>query len=334
MRAIYYTETGGPDVLQLGERPEPSPRKGEVVVRVRVSGLNPSDTKSRAGWGGDPMPADLVIPNNDGAGVIDAVGEGVDPSRLGQRVWIYEATREGRNLGTCAERVAVPKHLAVPLPEAISFETGAALGVPAMTAHRATFGDGSLEGKTVLVTGGGGGVGHMAVQLARWGGARVLATASHSEDVELARKSGAEHVIDYKKEDVVARVMDITDGEGVHRIVDTSFAANLPVSAEVIRPMGTIATYFSAHDPDKGMRFPFWDLLMKNVRVQTTFVYGMDDAAHRAAVRDISAALNEGALSAHIGGRYPFTRDGVASAHADLDGGKLTGKAVISVSGG
>lgn len=195
MQAAYYeTQGAARDVLRYGEMARPEVALGEVLVRVRASGINPSDVKYRSGWSGLPLQFPRVIPHQDGAGEIEAVGEGIDSSRIGQRVWIYEA-QSNRAFGTAAEYVAVAADKAVPLPTTATFETGAALGVPAMTAHRCLFADGPVQGQTVLVTGGGGAVGSCAIQLANWGGAFVLATASRDDTLEAARRSGADAVI-------------------------------------------------------------------------------------------------------------------------------------------
>ena len=332
MRAIYYDRTGDAgDVLQEGDLPTPEPGPGEVRVRVVASGVNPSDTKSRGGWGGGERSGARVIPHNDGAGEVDAVGEGVDRGRVGQRVWVYEATREGRDRGTCAPWCVVPERLAVPLPGGVGFGVGAALGVPAMTAHRALFANGSVRGRTVLVTGGGGGVGQMAVQLAAWGGARVLATVHGEEQAADALAHGADATADYTQGGVAAWVKEQTDGGGVDRIVDVNFGANLPVTLEVLKPYGTVATYASGQDPDTEVPVPFYRLLMKGLQVQTVFVYLMSREAHEHARRDVTAALGAGALTARIGATYPFSAQGVARAHDDLDARRFHGKAVVEV---
>src|SRR5215216_6647097 len=213
MRAAWYERKGAArEVLQVSELPIPEPGLGEVRVRVAVSGINPSDTKGRTGWRGQTdMPFSQIIPHQDGSGTIDAVGADVPASHVGEQVWIYEAQR-GRAFGTGAEYVVVPTSNAVRLPEGASFVDAACLGVPAMTAHRCLFADGPIARKTVLVTGAAGGVGQYAVQLAKWGGATVIATVSSAEKAEQARAIGADHVINYRDEDVVARVQETTGG--------------------------------------------------------------------------------------------------------------------------
>ncbi|HEX8668372.1 MAG TPA: NADPH:quinone reductase [Allosphingosinicella sp.] len=247
MRCAWY-ERKGPavDVLQVGEQPAPHPGPGEVLVAVRASGINPSDTKGRSGARGNTaMPYPLIIPHQDGAGIVEAVGEGVPESRVGERVWLYEA-QLGRPFGTAAQYVALPARNAVPMPEGLGFVEAAALGVPALTAHRCVFADGPVAGKTVLVTGGAGAVGFYAIQFARQGGARVVATVSGDAQAELARSAGAEFVIDRHAGNVVAEAAALLGAEGersVDRIVEVAFGANLTASLRMLKPNGTIAAY-------------------------------------------------------------------------------------------
>src|SRR6202043_2221998 len=203
MKAVWYERTGAaPDVLTFGDMPTPLAGPGEVRVRLEASGVNPADVGRRAGnYRGLEFP--LIIPNSDGAGVIDQVGEGVTRLKAGQRVWLFNGQRNGRALGTAAEYIALAEQLVTPLPDQVSFAQGATLGIPGMTAWCCLFGDGPIAGRTVLVTGGAGAVGHYAVQLAKWGGARVIATVSSSFKAEQARLAGADLVIDYKTEDVI-----------------------------------------------------------------------------------------------------------------------------------
>src|SRR5262245_39256383 len=329
MKAIWYERKGAPhDVLAYGDQPEPQAGPGEVRVKVAVSGLNPSDTKGRGGWRGQTaMQFPRVIPHQDGAGVIDQAGAGVDPKRIGERVWVYEAQR-GRPFGSCAEYVVVPAEQAVPLPSGIDFGTGAALGVPAMTAHHALFKDGGIQGQTVLVTGGAGAVGQAAVMLARWGGARVLATVSTPLAAEVAKASGADVVIDRKREDVVARVKEVTQGAGVDRILDVWFEANVETDLAILKPNGAIASY-SAGSPAEAVSFPFPRYMAKGITLHTIMVYGMSREAHWAAARDVTAVLKSGAYRPRIGARFPLSR--TADAHVAQDDASVVGKIVIDV---
>jgi len=329
MKAVWYERKGGArEVLTYGERPDPDPGPGEVRVKIIVSGLNPSDLKGRSGWRGAlEMQYPLIIPHQDGAGIIDRVGPGVAPARIGERVWLYEAQR-GRAFGTAAEYVIVPAEQAVTLPDGVAFETGAALGVPALTAHRALFIDGTILGQTVLVTGGAGAVGQAAVLLAKWAGARVIATVSRAEQAAVATASGADWVINRKDEDAAQRIVAVTGGAGVDRVVDVAFEANLETNLKVLKTNGAIATYAPAAEyPD--IRLPFYQLFTKAITVHLVFVYVMSRAAHEAAVRDVTAALAAGRYSPHIGPRFPLAE--TAAAHEALESGKTIGKVVIDV---
>lgn len=330
MRAISYRRFGpAAEVLELGELPDPRPGPGELLVRVHASGVNPSDVKTRAGLRGT-IPFPRIVPHNDGAGIVEAVGEGVDPARVGQRVWLYNANRspDGMSqgaIGTAAERVAVPAAQAVPLPEGTGFVEGACLGVPAMTAHRAVFADGAPAGKSVLVTGGAGAVGYYAVQFARLAGARVFATVSSAEKAAHARDAGAAAAIDYKREDVAARLLELTGGEGVDRIVDVDFGANLEVGQRVLRPGGVIASYASMAAPRPA--FDYYGFMFKNAVFRFVFVYAMDEAAKAAAARDITALLEQGKLRHLVAGS--FALEETAAAHEAVESGKAIGNIVV-----
>lgn len=328
MRAAWYERKGAArEVLQVGVLPIPEPGPGEVRVRIAVSGINPSDTKGRTGWRGQTeMPFPRIIPHQDGAGVIDAVGADVPASRVGERVWLYEAQR-GRAFGTGAEYVVVPSSNAVHLPEGVSFVDAACLGVPAMTAHRCLFADGPIAGKTILVTGAAGGVGQYAVQLAKWGGASVIATVSSAEKAEQARAIGADHVINYHEEDVAARVQEITGGAGVDRIVEVAFGTNLPTSVQVLKTNGVIATYSSDADPTPTI--PFGQFLGKDLTVRFVLVYVMGELAHQEAIKDITTALEAGLLHPVV--VQHFSLDEIATAHEAVETGHTAGKVLIDL---
>ena len=329
MRAAWYERKGtAREVLQIGQMALPELGPGQVRVRVAVSGINPSDTKGRSGAGIGPktMQFPRVIPHQDGAGVIDAVGAGVPESRVGERVWLYEAQR-GRAFGTAAEYVVVPSDNAVRLPAGVSLVDAACLGVPAMTAHRCLFADGPIAGTTIVVTGAVGGVGQYAVQLAKWGGATVIATVSSAEKAAQAHSIGADYVIDYRAEDVVARVQAITDGAGVDRIVEVAFGANLPVSLQILKTNGVIATYSSDADPQPTI--PFGQFLGKDITVRFVLVYVMGAAAHQAAIEDITTALEAGLL--HPVAVQRFALDEIAAAHEAVETGHTAGKVLINL---
>jgi NADPH2:quinone reductase len=329
MKAAFY-ESKGParEVLRVGERPQPMPAAGEVRVRVHMSAVNPSDTKARGGLRVKEMPFPVVIPHQDGAGVIDAVGEGVDPARVGERVWVYEANLN-RPFGTAAQYTCVSAHKAVALPDSSDFAAGACLGIPAMTAHRCVFADGALDGRTVLVHGGAGAVGFYAVQMARIGGAaRVIATCSRPAQAERAREAGADHVIDYRTEDVARRVQDICGAaNAVDRVVDVAFGANLAVDLAVLKPSGTIATYASDAHPEP--KIPFWPLLAKDITVRFVLVYAMPAQAHALAAEFITRALRDGRLRHQV--QHVLPLEEIAAAHEATETMANLGKILVRI---
>ena len=325
MRAAWYASFGAAaDVLETGEMETPSPETGEVLVRVSTSGVNPVDVKRRQGGRGE-MEAPRVIPHFDGAGVIEAAGDGVDPSRVGERVWLYEA-QWASPLGSAAEYCCVPSSRAVALPDETGFDAGASLGIPALTAHRSVFADGSVEGKSILVTGGAGAVGRYAIQFAKRGGARVLTTVSSDSKAEIAGAAGADTIIDYKQDDVAGRVMEATEGEGVDRIVEVELGTNLDTSLKIIKTNGVISTYASQADPEPTL--PFYAFLYKSVTLHHVIVFLMPEEAKGQAVADITAWMSEGKISHQIGER--FSLDEIAAAHEAVEGGAV-GKVLIEI---
>ena len=329
MKAAWY-ERKGParEVLQVGERPTPEPGPGEVRVRVHRSAVNPSDTKNRGGARGNvAMPFPFAIPHQDGSGVIDAVGAGVDAARIGERVWVYEATL-GRQWGTAAQFTVVPAHKAVRLPEGAGFEAGACMGIPAMTAHRCVMADGPVAGRTVLVQGGAGAVGWYAVQIARQEGARVIATVSRDAQAERAREAGAHEVVNYRTEDVAARLRAITGADaGIDRVIEVAFGANLATDLAVMKPGGVIATYASDAVPEPAI--PFWPMLSKDLTVRFVLVYAMSREAHDAAAAWIGAALAGGRLKHQIHRTYAL--DEIAAAHEATESMKQVGKVLVAI---
>lgn len=327
MRAIGYKSFGAAsDVLETVELPDPVAGHGEVVVDLVYSGVNPSDVKSRAGRKGGPsVPEhDFVIPHSDGAGVISAVGEGVDPSRLGERVWIWNGQWK-RAYGTMAQKIALPSAQAVYLPDHISFEQGAALGIPGLTAAHCVMGGGDLAGKSVLVCGGAGAVGHIAVQLAKWADAHVVATASE-KNRDKVKAAGADHVLEYMSpslsNDILSRYP-----QGIDRAVELEFGVNVDLLAEVMRPMGTIAAYGSALDLTPTL--PFFQYLFKALTIDITLVYLLDIEARQAAIDVLHQASQEGALTIAIDKIYEF--EDCAQAHEDIQNGGRTGVSLIKI---
>jgi len=327
MKAVWYERVGpAAEVLQRGELPDPAPGPGEVRVRLVASGVNPSDAKTRAGVSKRPTMFPRIVPQSDGAGVIDRVGPGVAKSRIGERVWLYNAQWE-RPFGTAAEWVALPAELAVPLPDGVDFAAGACLGIPAMTAHRCLLGGGSVAGKTVLVTGGAGVVGSAAIQLAKWAGATVITTVSSEQKAAHARDAGADHVIDYKREATAERILALTANRGVERIVEVDLGANLPITAKVLKPNGVISAYASM-----GVRepvLPVYPLMARNIAIEMVLVYTMPDEAKRRAIADITAWLGTGKPSFTIAARFPLER--LAEAHDLVERGDKIGQAIVDI---
>jgi NADPH2:quinone reductase len=326
MRAAWFDRQGpAQEVLQVGELPTPEPGPGEVLVRVHASGVNPSDVKFRQGGPGRALPYDPVVPHSDGAGVVDAVGDGVDNARVGERVWIWNGQFR-RPFGTAATHVTLPAAQAVPLPDGVDFAAGACLGIPASTAHRCLFADGPIAGQDILITGGAGTVGHYAIQLARWAGARqVIATVSGDAKARHAEAAGATAIVNYRQEDVVERVRELTGGRGVDRIVEVEFGGNLQASQELIVDNGVIAAYASGAEMEP--RLPFYPLMFKAVTLRLVLVYLLPEAARRQAIDDLTRALREDALQHTIAARYPLDR--VAEAHAAVEAGDKIGTVVV-----
>lgn len=326
MRAVWYERTGpANEVLTLGEQTTPEPGPKQVRVRLAASGVNPADCNRRRGMG-YAMEADLVIPNSDGAGIVDAVGEGVSRDWLGQRVWLYNGQRNGRNWGTAAEYIALDADLVTKLPDGVPFEAGACLGIPCMTAHRCLFASGPVEGQTILVTGGAGAVGNYAVQLAKWGGARVIATVSNEGQAADARAAGADLVVDRRAGDLVARVAEATKGRGVARVVEVDFGGNLPLLPALLANNGTVAFYAS-----RGNMAPVveaYELMRRNVTVQSVMLPTSPHAARKKAQGDILRWLEGGPRLHRIAGAFPLEQ--TAAAHLAVEAGGKRGTVVVT----
>jgi NADPH2:quinone reductase len=338
MKSIVYTRHGASDVLTLVERPVPVPGPGEVRVKVHFSGVNPTDWKTRAAPVFGPLPEQGQVPNQDGSGVIDAVGEGVPTDRIGERVWLWEAAWQ-RADGTAQQYLCVPQRQAVALPEHASFELGASLGVPALTAHRClTVADGgptrltpgSLAGRTVLVAGGAGAVGNAAIQLARWAGATVITTVSGPRKADLAKAAGAHHVVNYRAQDAASAIRELAPA-GVDVIVEVAPVANAELDHAVAAHNAVIAYY--AGNPDDELRIPVRVAMTRNVRWQGVLLYFVPAAAKGDAVADVSAAVADGAL--RVGERaglplHRFPLERTAQAH-DAVRDNAVGKVLIEV---
>ena len=327
MKAAWF-EAFGParQVLRVGERPRPEPGPGEVLVRLRTSGVNPSDVKKRAGSSPTLLDHGYVIPDSDGAGTIEAVGAGVAAARVGERVWVYQA-QHGRRFGTAAEYVAIDAARAAPLPAAAGFEVGACLGIPAMTAHRCLFADGPVAGQSVLVTGGAGRVGWYSIQWAKAAGARVIATASRAEDEQACRELGADAMVNHREVGWGERVKAANGGAPVDRVVEVEFGGNLPEVLACIRTGGTIATYASMQVTEP--RLPFYRMMFADLTLRMVLVYVMPEPAKQAAVEDIVRALAEGRLRHRIARRLPLAR--IAEANELVEQGGVNGCVVVDI---
>ncbi|SOB87107.1 NADPH2:quinone reductase [Sphingomonas guangdongensis] len=324
MRAAFYDRLGqAEDVLQVGDLPDPLPQPGEVLVKVAASGINPSDVKSRAGGAVHPFPR--VVPHSDGAGVISAVGEGVHANRIGQRVWLWNAQWQ-RPWGTAAELVAVPEAQAVPLPGTVSFEAGACLGVPFLTAWRAVHYQPIEPGEVVLVAGGAGAVGYYAIQLAKRAGARVIATVSSAEKASIASAAGADLVLDYNDPAFEAALKRFTGWKGADRIVEVDLVGNAPRYRFILRKGGLVVAYGSR---SWSAALPLSEWLLHGIELAIFIVYELPDEVRRVAVAQSAAILDDPSFR-HLIART-FSLDQIAAAHQAVEHGRLLGNAVVLI---
>lgn len=329
MKAINYTAFGpAAEVLSLKDLECSPPGPGEVLVDLHFSGVNPSDVKARAGAraGVTELPYPVIIPHSDGSGVISDVGEDVDPTRIGERVWIWNAQWQ-RPFGTAAERCVLPSEQAVLLPDSTSFETGAILGIPGLTATHTVFSDGDVRGKTVLVQGGAGTVGLLAVQLAKWGGAKVIATANASAR-DRVKAAGADIVLDYGAADLTEQVLQAANGL-VDRIIEVEFGANAALDTAVIAQNGTIVCYGSAKEMEPVL--PFYPLMFKAVTLKLAFVYILTPAQRAPAIQKLTDALTQSALTCPVERIYAVAE--CAAAHDAVAAGKRNGAILLDVKG-
>jgi len=325
MKASWYTSFGpAEEVLIIGEFKTPEPEPGEVKIRVYASGVNPSDTKKRLGANPALLDDGPVIPNSDGAGEIVSVGEGVSPSRVGERVWVYNA-QYGRQLGTSAEYVCLPSDYAIMLPESADYSTGAMMGIPAMTSHRCVFADGRVEGQTLLITGGAGRVGYYAIQWAKQYGATVISTASSDASREQCNNAGADLVVGHPSDESVSEILDYTDGKKIDRIIEGDFGANLLPVLEVLKTGGTIATYSSMTDMNPSI--PFVRMMFMDITIRMVLVYEMPKEAKEHAAKDITTMLGQNCFDNRVAKEYSL--DDIASAHTLIESGKPHGSVII-----
>jgi NADPH2:quinone reductase len=325
MRAAYYEKNGAArDVLRVAEVDTPQPGPGEVRVKLQTSGVNPSDVKAREGRT-RKLSFPRVIPHSDGAGEIDAVGDGVPASRKGERVWIWNAQWK-RPFGTCAEYVVLPSALASRLPAGASFEAGACLGIPAMTAYHAVAVSGATKDSTVLITGGAGGVGHYAVQFAKARGATVLTTVSSEEKAKLAKQAGADHAIDYKRENVGDRVMALTGKAGVDAVVEMDLAANAKHYPGWLRPRGHVVVYGTG---SAEAAIPAQPLLVNAIKIEFIYVYELTAQEREAAVSAINRMLENKTLINNVARSLPLSD--IVAAHEAVEQGKALGNVVVTL---
>lgn len=326
MKSVFYDRFGAAaDVLTLASLDTPAPAEGEVTVRMAFSGVNPSDIKARAGSrpGIFKPPFPQVIPHSDGSGVVEAVGAGVNPDRIGTRVWIWNGQWQ-RAFGTASTHITLPADQAVELPAGTNLETGAVLGIPGLTAAEAVFGGKDVSGQTLLVSGGGGTVGYLAVQLAVWAGARVIATCS-PRDMDRVKAAGAHVVLDYRADTLAADILAANSGAPIDRILEVEFGANVAMNAEVIAPNGTIAAYGS--QIEMAPTLPFGPLLFKAATIDIILIYLLPLAERRARIEQLHRALVDGALICPVAQVYPL--EDCAAAHDAVLAGARAGAILV-----
>jgi NADPH2:quinone reductase len=325
MKAVWYDRAGpAAEVLTYGEMPTPQAGAGEVRIRMEASGVNPADTYRRAGnYRGPRFPR--VIPNSDGAGIVDQVGAGVTRLKAGQRVWLFNGQRNGRAFGTAAEYITLAEQLVTPLPDKLSFAQGATLGIPCMTAWCSLFADGPIKGQTALVTGGAGAVGHYAVQLAKWGGARVIATVSSEAKAEQARLAGADLVVNYRTEDVAGKALVFTDNRGVDRVADVDFGGNIATTLKLMAMNSTIAVY--ATNGNREPVVPMRDLMERCITLRTLVLPALPWPLLAAAQADITRWIDAGQRLYNVAGQYPLAE--TAQAHLAVERGDKLGTVIV-----
>jgi NADPH:quinone reductase len=325
MRAAFYESNGAAEsVLVVADVPTPQPGLGEVRVRLETSGVNPSDVKSRLGLT-RKIAFPRVIPHSDGAGVIDAVGDGVPKTRLGERVWVWNGQWK-RAFGTAAEYIVLPSAQAVRLPDKISFEAGACLGIPAMTAFHAVELAGTTKETTLFVAGGAGSVSQYVIEFAKARGARVITTISSPEKAKIAKASGADQTVDYKREDVEAKIAEFTDKRGVDAIIEMDIAANAKLIPSVLKPRGSVIIYGTGA---LDATIPAQWCLVNSIRLQFFLVYELDAVRREHVVHAINRALEQGILSNHVA--EPFPLEKIAQAHQAVENGSASGNVIVQI---
>jgi NADPH2:quinone reductase len=326
MRAAYYTQLGAArDVLRLGEVDTPVPGPGDIRVRAHVSGVNPSDWKARLRGRGAGLPFPMIVPHSDGAGIVEAVGTGVEARRVGQRVWVMNAQWQ-RPFGTAAEYVVLPQKYVVPLPDGVDLAEAACFGIPFLTAQRTVTFDGEVTGQTLLIVGGAGAVGHHAIQMAKAKGARVLTTISSPEKAAYVRAAGADEAINYRTEDVVTRIAELTNGRGADRIIELNLSANAPLYDRILAPGGTVIIYGT----DAPMAsVPAQAFIARGATLKWFIVYDLADADRDAGIADLNRMLTAGALRTTIAARFPL--DEIVAAHEMVEAAQHIGNVVLDI---
>jgi len=326
MLAATYTTLGpASEVLRIEEIDTPLPGPGEIRVKLYTSGVNPSDWKARLRGRGGAMPFDKIVPQSDGAGVIDDVGEGININRIGQRVWVMNGQWK-RAFGTAAEFIVLKEKYVIELPDGTSFDDGACFGIPFLTAHRAVTYDGDVTGQTILISGGAGAVGHHAIQVAKFKGARVITTVSSREKTEHALAAGADEVVNYRDEDAVLRVLELTGGAGVDRIIELNLSANAPMYGNVLAPGGTVIIY-GTDKPTAAI--PAMDFIVRGAELKWFIVYELSDHARSTGVKDLNKMLEENALFTTVASS--FSLSDIVAAHEMVEDAHHIGNVIINI---
>ena len=327
MKAVWYSSFGkANDVLVHGEQEAVQPGNGEVLVKLKCSAVNPSDVKKRMGASPALLSQGYVIPNSDGAGVIEAIGEGVDQRRLGERVWVYNG-QHGRRMGASAEYITLPQEQAAFLPGEANFHVGACMGIPVMTAHRCVMADGPVKDKLILVTGGAGRVGHYAIQLAKHYGAEVIATAGSARSKKHCEDAGADYVVGHPSETTNKAILEYTKGRKPDRVIEGDFGANLPFLLDILGTNGVIATYASGTNTEP--QLPFYKMMYLDITLRTVLVYVMPWQAKKDAIDDITSLLSTKALKHRIAQTYPLAES--ARAHEAIEQGDVFGCVLLEI---
>ena len=325
MKSAYYTELGGSAVLKLGELETPAPLDGEVRVKIAVSGVNPSDWKARERGRAGVLPFPTIIPQSDGAGIVDAIGSGVSQVKEGDRVWVLNAQWQ-RPFGTAAEYTVLPAKYVIPLPDTTGFEDGACFGIPFLTAHRAVFFDGDVTGQTLLIQGGAGTVSHHAIQIAKRDGARVIATVSGPEKATIAKAAGADEVLNYKDGDYVDQLLGLTASRGADRIIEVSLSANVSHYDRILAPKGTAIIYGSG---EPVAQVPAMSFIVRGAQLKWFIVYELTEPELAAGTAYLNGMLADGALDTLIGARFPL--DDIGAAHDLIAAGQNIGNVLLTV---